>query len=117
MCSSGCETRELRHGWSMIAVARDLFLVLVALRLDLHLAWAVPECLLPLAVPTSPDAILARDLPLELPALRLDLHLAWAVPELVLLLVTKRRPGEADADDHEDAHNGPRAHCLTSAQP
>jgi hypothetical protein len=53
----------------MIAVALDLFLVLVALRLDLHPAWTVPEFFLPLAVPTRTDAILALDLPLELPAL------------------------------------------------
>jgi hypothetical protein len=66
----------LRHGWSPLAVALDLFLVLIALRFDLHLAWTVPEFLLPLAVPTSPDAILALDLPLELVALRLDLHSA-----------------------------------------
>src|SRR5918996_4913014 len=100
----------------MIAVARDFFLVLIARRLALHLAWTVPEFLLPRALPMSPDAILALNLPLELPALRLDLHLARTVPELVLPLVTERRPDEADADDHQDAQNGPRSHRLTSAE-
>jgi len=114
----------------MIAVARDLFLVLVALRLDFHLAWTVPEFLLPLAVPTSPDAILALDLPLELPALGFALHLARTVPEFVLPfaappsalpalvrpLVTERRRYDAQANDHQDAQNGPRAHLITSAE-
>jgi hypothetical protein len=58
----------------MIAVALDLFLVLVARRLNLHLAWTVPEFLLPLALPASPDAILVLDLTLELPALGFALH-------------------------------------------
>ena len=100
----------------MIAVARDYFLVLVALGLNLHLAWPVPEFLLPLAVPTSPDAILARDFPLEFPAPGFALHLAWTVPELVLPLVTERRPDEAEADDHQESQNGPRPHRITSAR-
>jgi hypothetical protein len=45
----------LRQGWSMIAVARDLFLVLVARRLDLHLARTVPELVLPLVTERRPD--------------------------------------------------------------
>jgi hypothetical protein len=103
-------------GWSMIAVALDFFLVRVARRLDFLLAWTIPEFLLPLAVPTSPDAILALDFPLELPALGFALHLARTVPELVLPLVTERRPNDAEADDHQDAQYGPRAHCITSAE-
>jgi hypothetical protein len=103
MCSLGAIGWALRQGWSMITVARDLFLVLVARRLDLHLAWPVPEFLLPLAVPTRTNAILALDLPLELPALGFALHLARTVPELVLPLVTERRPDEADADDHQES--------------
>jgi hypothetical protein len=38
----------------MIALTLDLFLVLVALRLDLHLAWTVPEFFLPLATDAPP---------------------------------------------------------------
>jgi hypothetical protein len=114
----------------MIAVALDLFLVLVARRLDFHLAWTVPEFLLPLAVPTSPDAILALDLPLELPALGFALHLARTVPELVLPLATppsflpalvlptvsQRRPEGTDANDHQNSQHEPCSHLITSAE-
>jgi hypothetical protein len=30
--------------------------------------------------------------------------------------VTERRPDDADADDHQDAQNGPCAHRITSAE-
>ena len=115
----------------MIAVALDLFRVGVARRLDFHPAWAVPEFLLPLAVPTSPGAIRARDLPRELPALGFALHPARTVPELVLPLATppsflpalvlptvsERRPEETDANDHQHSQHEPRAHRITSAEP
>ena len=48
-------------GRSMIAVARDLFLVLVALGLDLHLAGTVAELVLPLATERRRDEAEADD--------------------------------------------------------
>jgi hypothetical protein len=76
----------------MIAVARDLFLVLVALRLDLHLAWTIPELVLPFAAPLA------------------------SLPALVLPLVIERRRDDAEANDQQDAQNGPRAHLITPAE-
>jgi len=61
----------------MIAVALDLFLVRVALRLDLHLAWTVPER----AFHPFPSAGLIRPMPTTIKTPRMS-HVLIASPLL-----------------------------------
>jgi hypothetical protein len=74
---------------SIIAIALDLFLVLISLGFDLDLATALPEFVFPLAAPpTGATAIRAFDLFLVFIDFGFDLYLAWPVPVLVLPLAT-----------------------------
>jgi hypothetical protein len=73
-------------------LALDLPLELPALGFALHLAWTVPELVLPFATPPS------------------------FLPALVLPPVSERRAEDTEANDHQHAQTEPRAHRITSAE-
>jgi hypothetical protein len=74
---------------SIIAIALDLFFVLISLGFDLDLATTLPEFVFPLAAtPTGATAIWAFDLFLVFIVFGFDFYFAWPVPVLVLPLAT-----------------------------